>query len=199
MEKLDFKKAYKSYYSAKQTPELLTFEPIPYLMISGKGEPGGSEFQQATEALFPLAYGIKKICKLQGKDFGVPSLEGLWWTEGNKPATEVPRSEWHWKLMIRMPDFADKEMFKTALAEVMKKKKNPLLNNVSFEKLNEGKCVQILHIGAYSDEQPTIDLMYDFMKKQNLKHNGLHHEIYLSDPRKTKPELLKTIIRQPVK
>lgn len=199
MEKLDFKKAYKSYYSAKQTPELLTFEPIPYLMISGKGEPGGSEFQQATEALFPLAYGIKKICKLQGKDFGVPSLEGLWWTESNKPATEVPRSEWHWKLMIRMPDFADKEMFKTALAEVMKKKKNPLLNNVSFEKLNEGKCVQILHIGAYSDEQPTIDLMYDFMKKQNLKHNGLHHEIYLSDPRKTKPELLKTIIRQAVK
>ncbi len=199
MEKLDFKKAYKSYYSAKQTPELLTFEPIHYLMISGKGEPGGSEFQKATEALFPLAYGIKKICKLQGKDFGIPALEGLWWTESNKPATEVPRSEWHWKLMIRMPDFADKEMLKTALAEVMKKKKNPLLNNVSFEKLNEGKCVQILHIGAYSEEQPTIDLMYDFMKKQNLKHNGLHHEIYLSDPRKTKPEQLKTIIRQAVK
>lgn len=199
MEKLDFKKTYKDYYSAKQTPELLAFQPIPYLMISGKGEPGGSEFQQATEALFPLAYGIKKICKLQGRDFGVPALEGLWWTEGNKPAVEVPRSEWHWKLMIRMPDFANKEMFKTALAEVMKKKKNPLLNNVSFEKLNEGKCVQILHVGSYSQEQPTIDLMYDFMKKQNLKHNGLHHEIYLSDPRKTKPELLKTIIRQPVK
>ncbi|MBX3165126.1 MAG: GyrI-like domain-containing protein [Bacteroidetes bacterium] len=199
MEKLDFKKTYKDYYSAKQTSELLAFQPIPYLMISGKGEPGGSEFQQATEALFPLAYGIKKICKLQGKDFGVPALEGLWWTESNKPAAEVPRSEWHWKLMIRMPDFADKEMLKTALAEVMKKKKNPLLNNVSFETLHEEKCVQILHIGAYSQEQPTIDLMYDFMKKQNLKHNGLHHEIYLSDPRKTKPELLKTIIRQPVK
>lgn len=102
MEKLDFKKAYKNYYSAKDTPELLSFEPIPYLMISGKGEPGGKEFQKATEALFPLAYGIKKICKLQGRDFGVPALEGLWWTDGNKSATEIPKSEWHWKLMIRM-------------------------------------------------------------------------------------------------
>lgn len=199
MEKLDFKKAYKTYYSAKDTPELLSVEPIPYLMISGKGEPGGNEFQKATEALFPLAYGIKKICKLQGKDFGVPALEGLWWTEGNKPAAEVPRTEWHWKLMIRMPDFADKEMFKTAFDEVMKKKKNPLLNTVSFEKLHEGKCVQILHTGAYSEEQPTIDLLYNFMKKQNLKHNGYHHEIYLNDPRKTPKEKLKTIIRQPVK
>ena len=199
MEKLDFKKAYKNYYSAKDTPELLSFEPIPYLMISGKGEPGGKEFQEATEALFPLAYGIKKICKLQGRDFGVPALEGLWWTEGNKSATEIPRREWYWKLMIRMPDFVNDSLFNMAFDEVMKKKKNPLLSAVLFEKMHEEKCVQILHTGAYSEEQPTIDVLYNYIKNNNLALSGLHHEIYLNDPRKTPKEKLKTIIRQPVK
>lgn len=199
MEKLDLKKTYKTYYTAKSEAELCEFGTINYLSIIGRGEPGGKEFQAANEVLFPMAYGIKKICKLKGMDFGVPALEGLWWTEGNKPATEVPRSEWHWKLMIRMPDFATKEMHQDALKEVLKKKKNQLVNNVSFETMDEGKVVQILHIGAYADEQPTIDALYNFISEKGMNLHGLHHEIYLSDPRKTKPSELKTIIRQGVK
>jgi len=199
MEKLDLKKAYKSYFSAKQTPELFYFEPIWYLMLQGKGEPGGNEFQRATQALFPLAYTIKKTCKTDGKDFRVAPLEALWWTEGSLPASKVPKQNWHWKLMVRMPDFVDELLFKTALAETLKKKKIPLLNAVSFEQLCEGKCAQILHVGAYSEEQPTIDLLHGFIHKNNLSLNGFHHEIYLNNPRKTPVEKLKTIIRQPLK
>ncbi len=199
MAKLDFKKAYKSYYSAKQIPELCCFDPIPFLIIQCKGEPGGIEFQHAAKALFPLAYGIKKLCKMKGNDFGVPPLEALWWTKGNVPASKVPKHDWYWKLMIRMPDFVDELLFKTALAETLKKKKIPLLNAVSFEQLCEGKCAQILHVGAYSEEQPTIDLLHGFIHKNNLSLNGFHHEIYLNNPRKTPVEKLKTIIRQPLK
>src|SRR5690606_26155313 len=192
MEKLDFKKVYKNYYSAKDTPELLSFEPILYLMISGKGEPGGEKFQAATEVLFPLAYGIKKSCKLQGRDFVVPPLEGLWWAEGKKPVAGAARSEWCWKLMIRMPDYADDGLFNIAFDEVMKKKKNPLLNTVSFEKLREEKCVQMLHIGAYSEEQSAIGTLNNFIKNNNLIISGFHHEIYLNDPHKTPSGKLKT-------
>ncbi len=98
-----------------------------------------------------------------------------------------------------MPDFVDDNLFNMAFDEVMKKKKNPLLDDVFFENLHEGKCVQILHTGAYSEEQPTIDILYNYIKNNNLVLSGLHHEIYLNDPRKTLKEKLKTIIRQPVK
>ncbi|MCW5911021.1 MAG: GyrI-like domain-containing protein [Cyclobacteriaceae bacterium] len=199
MEKLDFKKAYKNYYSAKQIPELHSFGEVNCLTITGKGEPGGKEFQAANEVLFPMAYGVKKICKLKGMDFGVPALEGFWWTDNNTSAQDTPRSDWNWKLMIRMPDYATSEMYQTALAEVLIKKKNPLARNVLFEKIDEGKAAQILHIGAYTDEQPTIDALYQFIESNGMSLNGLHHEIYLSDPRKTKPADLKTIIRQGVK
>src|SRR5690606_38905814 len=153
----------------------------------------------ANEVLFPMAYGIKKICKLKGQDFGVPSLEGLWWTDNNTSARETPRSEWNWKLMIRMPGFATQEMHQAALAEVLKKKRNLLAGRVLFEEIDEGDVAQVLHIGAYADEQPAIDALYQFIEGSGLSLNGLHHEIYLSDPRKTKPADLKTIIRQGVK
>lgn len=199
MEKLDLKKTYKSYYTAKLQVELHEFGNVNYVGIIGRGEPGGEAFQAATEVLFPMAYGIKKICKLKDMDFGVPALEGLWWTDRNSPAKETPRSEWNWKLLIRMPDFVTAEMHQDALKEVLKKKKNPLVNTVNFETINEGKVAQILHIGAYADEQPTIDALYNFISEKGMNLQGLHHEIYLSDPRKTKPSELKTIIRLGVK
>ncbi|MBU4314785.1 hypothetical protein KJ673_00065, partial [Patescibacteria group bacterium] len=120
--KLDYAKEYKSYYTAKNTPVVVEFGKIPFLTIEGKGEPAGKEFTKAVEALYPLAYGVKNICKKQGKDFGVPKLEGLWWVKSNKPALEVSRSEWYWKLLIRMPDFATSEIIKNAKEEVFKKK-----------------------------------------------------------------------------
>jgi 3-methyladenine DNA glycosylase AlkD len=102
--KLDLTKEYKTYYKSKTSPEVVEFAEIPFLTIEGKGEPGGKEFTSKVEALYPLAYGVKNICKKQGKDFGVPKLEGLWWVESDRPALEVPCEEWRWKLLIRMPD-----------------------------------------------------------------------------------------------
>jgi len=146
-----------------------------------------------------LAFGIKNISKKSGNDFAVPKLEGLWWVEVEKPFLEVPREEWHWKLLIRLPDFVTFEMYHQAKTELIKKKKLELVNDISFEKMTEGACVQIMHVGPYSTETKTIEKMYQFINKNKLIPSGLHHEIYLSDPRRTEPEKLKTILRQPVK
>ncbi len=199
MSKLDLVREYKSYYKAGKKPEIVEFGEANYLAIEGKGEPAGEEFVSKVEALFPLAYGIKKICKEQENDFGVPKLEGLWWVEGNRPALEVPRSEWCWKLLIRMPEFVTSEMMLSVQPEVAKKKNNELIQEISFEKITEGKCLQVMHIGPYSTEPGTINALMDFMTENGLSVNGLHHEIYLSDPRKTEAEKMKTLIRYPVK
>ena len=199
MPKLDLVKEYKSYYKSGKKPEIVEFGEANYLTIEGMGEPAGEVFASKVEALYPLAYGIKKICKEQGNDFGVPKLEGLWWVEENTPALEVPRNEWCWKLLIRMPEFATQEMMVSIQPEVAKKKENELIHEIAFEKITEGKCVQIMHIGPYSTEPETINTLMEFMAENGLSANGLHHEIYLSDPRKTEPKKMKTLIRYPVK
>jgi hypothetical protein len=199
MGKLDLVKEFKAYYRAGVNPEIVEFDTAKYLTIEGKGEPAGVEFTKAVEALYPLAYGIKKVCKDQGNDFGVPKLEGLWWVESNKHALEVPRNEWCWKLLIRMPDFVSKEMMLSVQPEVSKKKKNDLIQEISFEEITEAQCAQIMHIGPYSTEPETINMLLEFIKNNGLTVNGLHHEIYISDPRKAVPGKMKTIIRYPVK
>jgi hypothetical protein len=199
MEKTDLLKQDKQYYSAKEKPELKEFSELNFLTILGKGEPAGTEFSKAVEALYPLAYGVKKIYKQKEMDFGVPKLEGLWWVKSDKPALEVSRNEWYWKLLIRIPDFVTNEMVNQAKIEVIKKKGIELIEKIQFEKITEGKSVQIMHVGPYSTEPMTIGLMKKFMAENGLTENGLHHEIYISDPRKTEPEKMKTILRQPVK
>ncbi len=199
MLKLDLVKAYRSYYKAGKKPEIVEFGEANFLSVEGKGEPAGKAFVSKIEALYPLAYGIKKICKEQNKDFGVPKLEGLWWVEGNKPALEVPRKEWLWKLLIRMPEFVTQEMMQSVQQEVATKKQNNLITNISFEKITEGKCIQIMHIGPYSTEPVTINILMESMTSKGYSVDGLHHEIYLSDPRRTEPSKMKTIIRYPVK
>ncbi len=199
MEKVDLVKNDKNYYSAKRKPEIREFGDSNFLTILGKGEPAGSEFTKAIEALYPLAFGIKKIYKQKEMDFVVSKLEGLWWVKSDKPALEVPKSEWHWKLLIRIPDFIKVEKVEQAKSEVIQKKGIKKIEDIQFEIISEGKCVQIMHIGSYSTEPETIKLIQDLMDKSELVENGLHHEIYLSDPRKTAPEKMKTILRQPVK
>lgn len=169
------------------------------MTIEGKGEPGGKEFTKKVEALYPLAYGVKNICKKEGKDFGVPKLEGLWWVESDKPALEVPREEWRWKLLIRMPDFVTSEIVEKARDEVFKKEGIELIKEIKFEKIKEGKCVLILHIGPYSTEPKSLAKIEKLMEEENLVKNRLHHEIYLSDPRRVPEDKWKTILRQPVK
>jgi hypothetical protein len=199
MSKLDLLKEYKSYYNAGKNPEIVEFDEANYLTIEGIGEPAGKMFVSKVEALYPLAYGIKKICKEQDKDFGVPKLEGLWWVEGDTPALEIPRSEWRWKLLIRMPEYITKELMFTVQPVVAKKKKNELVQKIALEKMTEGKCVQIMHIGPYSTEHKTINELMAFIDANRISVSGKHHEIYLSDPRKNKPDKMKTIIRYPVK
>jgi len=199
MKKTDLVKQDKEYYSAKKKPEIREFTELNFLTIIGKGEPAGIEFTKAVEALYPLAYGIKNIYKKQEMDFTVPKLEGLWWVNSEKNALEVPRSEWYWKLLIRIPNFVTVANFEQAKINVIKKKGIEKINEILFEKITEGKCIQIMHIGPYSTEPETINKMKDFMKEKGLVENGVHHEIYLSDPRKTEPEKMKTILRQPVK
>jgi len=197
--KLDLTKEYKTYYTAKTTPEIVEIEEGKFLTIEGKGTPGGDEFQAKVGALYSLAYGVKMLMKKESKDFTVAKLEGLWWVDSDKPYTEVPREEWRWKLLIRQPEFVTPEIVEKARQEVIEKKKVDLVNEVKFEKMKEGKCVQILHIGPYSTEPESLEKMYNLMKEKGLVYNGLHHEIYLSDPRKVAPEKMKTILRQPVK
>jgi len=199
MEKTDLLKQDKQYYSASLKPELREFTNLKYLTLWGKGEPAGTNFSKAVESLYPLAYGVKKICKLNEMDFKVPKLEGLWWVKADKPALEVPRKEWYWKLMIRMPDFVTNQMVDQAKNTVIKKKGVGLIDKIQFEEFTEGKCVQIMHVGPYSTEPITIRLMKIFMKENGLVENGRHHEIYISDPRKTDPLKMKTILRQPVR
>lgn len=197
--KLDLIKEYKTYYTAKTTPQLLEFEVARFLSIEGKGEPGGEEFTSKIGALYPLAFGVKNLCKKEGRDFSVPKSEGLWWVDSDKPFLEVPRKDWRWKLLIRLPDFVDILMVERAKNEVFKKKGIELIREIGFELINEGKCVQVMHKGPYSTEPETIERMRAFMREKNLIENGLHHEIYLSDPTRTAPEKMKTILRQPVK
>ncbi len=199
--KLDLTKEYKTYYTAKTTPEIVEIEEGKFLAIEGKGAPGGDEFQAKVSALYSLAYGVKMLMKKQGKDFTVAKLEGLWWVDSDKPYTEVPREEWRWKLLIRQPEFITSEIVEKARQEVMNKKKIKIVNEVKFEKMKEGKCVQILHIGPYSTEPESIAKMRKLMEENNLVENGHHHEIYLvmAYPRKVPDEKLKTILRQPVR
>ena len=198
MSKFDLVKEYRSYYTSERVPEIMEFGIANYLSIEGKGEPGGKVFIQKLKALYSLAYGIKRLCKERGNDFGVPKLEGLWWFDGERPAFEVPKSEWCWKLLIRMPEFVTGELMLSVQSEVASKKKNDLIREIAFKQFAEGKCIQIMHEGPYANESETIEKLMDFMVDNDLSVNGLHHEIYLSDPGKTEPSRMKTLIRYPV-
>ncbi|MBI4405967.1 MAG: GyrI-like domain-containing protein [Deltaproteobacteria bacterium] len=193
--KIDLVKEHKDYYRAALSPELTQFDGAKYVSIEGKGEPGGKEFTEKVEALYPVAYGIKKLCKEEQCDFAVPKLEGFWWVEGKRDARSTSRKEWSWKLLIRLPDFVTNDMHAKAVAEVVKRKKLNIAFETALVETPRKKCVQALHVGPYSEEPGTIDRLLSFVNEKGYKIDGLHHEIYLSDPRKTKAEELKTIIR----
>lgn len=204
IEKLDLEKADTNYYKVGLEPEIRDLDPYYYLTVEGKGSPNSKPFFTAMEQLYAIAFAIKFTCKAEDMDFKVPKMEGLWWIEGGPEAQhkfpETPQEEWYWKLLIRMPDFVEGDHFYRAVQKV--KAKNPGLlqdDAVKYELINEGKCVQILHIGSYYKEEPTIAKAIDFMQENELAIAGHHHEIYLSDPRKTAEHKLKTILRYAVK
>lgn len=207
MEKTDLTKVFKQYFSAKAKPELVDIEAAQFISITGKGDPSGEAFAASIQALYTAAYGIKFFYKEQGKDFVVSKLEGLWQFDLEKykgigmadaPA-KIPRSEWEYRLLIRMPDFVSQQSVVKALPEISIKKENAQVKQVEWFEMKEGKSVQMLHAGPFSTEPESLVLMARFMVEKGLAHNGLHHEIYLSDFRKTPDAKLKTILREPVK
>ncbi len=205
MKKIDFKKEMKEFYSSVSAKEFSIVEvpSLNFLMIDGKGYPGTSqEYQDAMQTLYPLSYTLKFMIKKTGKDYVVMPLEGLWWAENMKVFTEAfmeKKDEWLWTSMIMQPNFITQELVDQAIEDVRKKKDPPALSKVRFEVYTEGLSTQILYFGPYNEEGPTIERMHNFIEEKGYELRGKHHEIYLSDPRRTKPERLKTIIRQPIK
>ena len=203
MNKLDLKKELKYLYqpTAKEVAQV-DVPPMNYLMLDGKGDPNNSrEYADAVETLFSVAYTIKFAVKKSALaiDYGVMPLEGLWWADDMSAFTTGDKSNWLWKMMIAQPSFITRAMVDTAIAEV-KKKKNPVaISKLRFESFDEGRCAQIMHIGPFSAEGPNIERVHYFIEASGHKSHGKHHEIYLSDIRKSAPSKWKTIIRQPMR
>lgn len=198
--KIDFKKTLKHLYvpSAKEF-SVVDVPLMQYLMVDGKGAPGGDSYAQAVEWLYATAYPIKFISKIDhGRDYVVPPLEGLWWADDLAVFTTDDRDEWQWSMMIMQPDWISSDVFEAGLSKAAKKLGQPPAT-LRLEDFDEGTSVQILHLGPFADEAPVIERLHsEFIPSQGFVENGHHHEIYLSDPRRTQPEKLKTVIRQPV-
>ncbi len=201
MEKRDFKQELKHLYnsSAKEV-STVDVPAMDFLMIEGEGDPNTSKlYREAVEALFSVSYAAKFLIKKGALevDYGVMPLEGLWWMEDMTKFSVENKDEWKWKAMIMQPKFVSKAILEEAIAQVEKKKKLTTLPLLMLEEFAEGKAVQIMHIGPYSEEGPTIMKLHKTIAKLGNRLTGKHHEIYLGDPARTAPGRLKTIIRQP--
>lgn len=201
--KIDLKMELQGLYrpSAKQAA-IITVPEMNFIMMDGAGNPNTSpDYQQAVEALYGVAYALKFASKKAlGRDYVVMPLEGLWWGTpmGKHSFTEADKDQFQWTMMIMQPDFITAEMVDQAIVQVKAKKGLENLEKIRYEAFAEGLSVQILYFGAYDDEGPTIADMHQFAFDQGYQLRGKHHEIYLSDPRRTSPEKLKTILRHPI-
>ncbi len=211
MEKKDYKKEYKDLYMPKNTPSIINVPKMIFIMVDGKGDPNTSkEYENAMNVLYGLSYTIK-MSKMGNNniegyfDYVVPPLEGFWdGEEGYFDGLNImDKSKFIWTSMIRQSEFVTKEVYNWALEQLKKKKPELDYSNVKYEVLEEGICVQIMHIGSYDAERESIAKMNEYIEKNgyanDFENGRRHHEIYLGDPRKTKPENLKTVIRHPVK
>jgi hypothetical protein len=194
--KLDLYAKHKNEYVASRMPAFVRVGPAQYLAVRGKSAPGAEQFQRAIAALYNVAFTVKMARKSAGGDYAVTKLEGLWW----EPADAQPNAQtvWNWQLMIRVPPFITSKEVHDTIDSLIAKGKSEDLRYVELVPLEEGECVQILHIGPYTEEKESIGKMREFAGRVGRKFRGWHHEIYLSDPRRVKPEKLKTILRNPV-
>lgn len=204
----DFKKEFKEYYMPKNKPQIVDMPPVNYIAVRGKGDPNdeGGEYKKAIEVLYAVAYTLKMSYKTDYKidgffEYVVPPLEGFWQTDNGGVFDYADKSQLKWISVIRLPDFVTVKDFQWAVDTASRKKKLDC-SAAEFLTINEGLCVQIMHSGAYDDEPPTVKIMDDFISgngyKNDMDGERLHHEIYLSDPRKTPPEKWKTVIRHPI-
>ncbi|MGE5327758.1 MAG: GyrI-like domain-containing protein [Thiobacillus sp.] len=201
MKAIDFKK--DPVYKAKTEPEIVTIPRMLFVMVDGQGDPDGKDFQDAMQAIYGIVYTIKfwdkKFEAPEGYEkFTMAPLEGLWWMKNDELWDVNRRNDWCWTAMVRLPEFVDDKYFNEVIDTCIKQKKSDVYKKARLEYFNEGQCVQILHIGPYSTEGPNIQKMHQFAADQGYKLRGKHHELYFGDPRRTAPEKLKTILRQPV-
>lgn len=205
----DFKKEYKELYAPKKGPGIIEVPPITYVAVRGSGDPNeeSGAYQQAIAVLYAISYTIKMskkgVRQIDGYvDFVVPPLEGFWWQEGIEGADYAHKETFNWTAVIRLPDFVTLEVFDWAVQEATKKKKIDC-SIAEYLQVDEGLCVQCLHVGSYDDEPATVEAMDAFARERgyviDLSQDRRHHEVYLSDARKVAPEKLKTIIRHPIK
>ncbi len=200
---IDLYKLHKVEYAASKRPELVDVGPAQYLSCTGSGAPGGEAFQTAVGALYGAAYTIKmtrKHKKGAAPDYKVCKLEGVYWgPEGENDFSTIDPEQWNWQLIIRTPEFISQDDLDEAIEALIEKGKDPAVRAVSLETLEEGRCVQMLHVGSYASEGETMAKMAEFAEANGVAFHGHHHEIYLSDPRRVAEEKLKTILRMPVK
>lgn len=202
MKKIDLKRDLKHLYkpSAKE-PAIVEIPVFSYLMIDGKGDPVKEKsYKDAIEVLYALSYTLKFMIKKGDLaiDYGVMPLEGLWWADDISAFTKDRRDEWLWTMMIMQPDFITLEMVNNAIKQVKEKKNPDSLTKIRFEKFEEGCSAQIMHIGPFTEEGPTIERLHTFINESGYRLRDKHHEIYLTDIRRAAPEKWKTVIRQPV-
>lgn len=205
----DFKKEYKEFYLPKNTPSIIKVPKMNYLAVRGCGDPNeeNGDYQNTISLLYGVAYTLKMSYKGAHKiegffEYVVPPLEGFWWQEGVKGMDYNHKEKLKFISLIRLPDFITEEDFNWAIKEATKKKKQDF-SRVEFFEYDEGICVQCMHIGSYDEEPKTTESMHQYMKEQgyelDINDKRYHHEIYLSDPRKTEKDKLKTVIRHPIK
>lgn len=202
MTKIDLKKLHRPLFDppAKDFVEVVVPQ-FNFVKVDGAGDPNRSaEYQIAVEWLFSVSYAMKFASKaVLGQDYAVPPLEGLWWADDPTSFVRRDKDQWRWTMMIMAPDFVGADLFDAGVAKTLTKRKDRP-ETLRFEPYEEGRSLQIMHVGSYDDEGPTLARLHDdVMPARGMTFNGAHHEIYLSDPRKTAPEKLKTILRQPVR
>jgi hypothetical protein len=202
MTRIDLKKEFKALYSASSRKvEFVDVPSMNFLMVDGKGDPGTARaYQQAVEALYVVAYTVKFAVKKSaaGIDYVVPPLQGLWWADDMRDFVAGKRDNWRWTMMIMQPEWVTAATVAAGIETAGRKKDLPALPLLRFDSYSEGRAAQVLHIGPYAEEGPTIRRLHDRIAERGLELRGRHHEIYLSDPRRAAPARLKTIIRQPV-
>jgi hypothetical protein len=198
--KVDLKQVHKPLWTATARPALVDVPPLTYLMIDGHGDPNTApEYADAVQALYTVAYTAKfALKKSGGPDIVVMPLEGLWWAPDMSAFTTGAKDTWDWTAMIAVPDPFTADVVQTACAAASSKAPAQAVEKLRLESYTEGRAAQILHVGPYAAEAPTIERLHAFIADQGLHRAGKHHEIYLGDPRRTAPEKLRTIIRQPV-
>ncbi|MET0290905.1 MAG: GyrI-like domain-containing protein [Steroidobacteraceae bacterium] len=201
MQKIDVRKTLAPLYETRTEAVTVDVPPLRYLMIDGHGDPNSSAtYAEAVEALFSVSYAIKFAAKRapEGHDYGVLPLEGLWWSDDHTAFVTGDKSRWSWTMMILQPDFVSEEIIRQSMASVAESKGLAAIERLRLETFSEGRCAQILHVGPFSDEGPTIERLHAFIETRG-ELAGKHHEIYLSDIRRALPARWKTLIRQPMR